>query len=155
MTKQCSTCKKIKPSTEFYKRRKPKPKLYSQCKSCHKIRANIASRNHRKNNPDYNKIWHEKNRDKHRAKAQRRHARIAAQEDTLTEEEWQAILLSYDSRCAYCADRVEVEEEHVIPLVKGGGRTKDNIVPACTSCNKKKSINLWTPLPPEIVRAAV
>ena len=29
-------------------------------------------------------------------------------------------------------------KDHVIPISKGGHNTKENIVPACQSCNNKK-----------------
>ena len=35
----------------------------------------------------------------------------------------------------------KLEQEHVIPLSKGGALTLHNIVPACRSCNSKKGVN--------------
>lgn len=58
---------------------------------------------------------------------------------TLTIDHWKAILKAYGSRCAYCGRRSSrLTQDHVIPLVKGGGTTPDNIVPACLSCNIRK-----------------
>lgn len=44
-------------------------------------------------------------------------------------------------RCLYCgakAPRVTLELEHVIPKSKGGPNSWDNLVAACTDCNRKK-----------------
>jgi len=61
---------------------------------------------------------------------------------TLTSKEWLDILERYNYRCAYCDVEFEVEnmptKDHVIPISRGGGNTKENIVPACQTCNSKK-----------------
>jgi 5-methylcytosine-specific restriction endonuclease McrA len=79
----------------------------------------------------------------HRAKmnAVRRAAiEIAA---SLTDSQWLAILRLFDYRCAYCAraDK-KLEQDHVVPLSKGGPHTKDTVVPACRSCNARKGSRL-------------
>ena len=43
--------------------------------------------------------------------------------------------------CYYCqqkVDRTELTMDHIVPLVRGGRSTKDNLVTACKSCNTKK-----------------
>ncbi len=43
--------------------------------------------------------------------------------------------------CQYCGRRCTTEDltfDHVIPIVKGGGKTWDNIVTCCVACNHKK-----------------
>jgi len=58
---------------------------------------------------------------------------------TLTKEEWSELLECYSYRCYYCRKKVDkLQKEHKIPLSRGGGYTKDNIVPACKSCNSRK-----------------
>ena len=58
---------------------------------------------------------------------------------TLTIDQWKAILQSYGNRCAYCGQKFKrLTQDHVVPLIKGGGTTSDNIVPACQSCNSSK-----------------
>lgn len=46
-------------------------------------------------------------------------------------------------KCAYCGrimyDRSEVTVDHVVPKLKGGKTTRDNLVICCSSCNKMKS----------------
>lgn len=60
-------------------------------------------------------------------------------ENTLTEAEWQDILVYFDRRCAYCLRQSDrLEQDHVIAVSRGGGHTADNVVPACKSCNSRK-----------------
>lgn len=62
--------------------------------------------------------------------------------NTLTAKEWLNILEVYNYRCVYCGAEFEVEnmptKDHIIPLSKGGHNIKENIVPACKSCNSRK-----------------
>ena len=61
----------------------------------------------------------------------------------LTPEQWGTIKAVFKNKCAYCGKRTnKLEKEHVIPLSKGGTLTLRNIVPACRSCNSRKSNNL-------------
>jgi hypothetical protein len=53
---------------------------------------------------------------------------------TLNIYDWLNILEKYDYRCAYCGGKYEVLE-HIKPVSKGGGTTKNNVVPACNKCN--------------------
>lgn len=58
----------------------------------------------------------------------------------LTVEEWTQILKAYEYRCAYCGQEEEkLQQDHVIPLSRGGSHTASNIVPACKSCNASKN----------------
>jgi len=44
--------------------------------------------------------------------------------------------------CQYCAKRYAYKDltlDHVIPKSRGGGKTWENLVSACASCNQKKS----------------
>lgn len=43
--------------------------------------------------------------------------------------------------CFYCGSRVgpsNLTMDHVVPLVRGGRSTKNNLVPTCKECNNKK-----------------
>lgn len=57
-------------------------------------------------------------------------------------EEWAELLAKYEYKCVYCgvffSDELCATQDHIIPISKGGNHTKDNIVPACLSCNCKK-----------------
>lgn len=77
---------------------------------------------------------------------QRAHAKRKASEkeiiNTLTSEEWIDILKEHKFRCAYCGCGFTLFDretrDHIIPISKGGNNIKENIVPACRSCNSKK-----------------
>lgn len=56
----------------------------------------------------------------------------------LTEVDWATICEAYDHRCAYCGVVAPLEQEHVIPLTRGGTHTADNVVPSCKPCNSAK-----------------
>jgi len=62
--------------------------------------------------------------------------------NTLTFQEWEDILEEHNYVCVYCGVEFDCEllpeKDHVIPVSKGGNNTKENIVPACRSCNSKK-----------------
>lgn len=58
---------------------------------------------------------------------------------TLTAEQWEECLIYFDHSCAYCGDKeVVLHQEHVLPVLEGGPYTRQNIIPACPSCNSSK-----------------
>ncbi len=74
-----------------------------------------------------------------RASSQRRRARKAAVENTLTAAQWTAILETSKGRCHYCKKKTaRMTMDHVIPLSLGGAHAAYNIVAACGHCNKSK-----------------
>jgi len=92
---------------------------------------------------EYARTWRTKNPEKARARVNRYRTRKRQLPNDLTAEDWQDILFAYDHRCAYCMRcDVDLEQEHFIPLSRGGGYTIDNIIPACRACNASKSSNL-------------
>lgn len=122
------------------------------------LRARVRA--HQKKNPAkvraWSKRWRKANRDRMlsyertrykklyptrghliRAKRQLRIARERNLPATLTDREWMAIVTAFDGRCAYC-DNPWQDIEHLVPVARGGGLTKENVVPACGGCNKSK-----------------
>ena len=103
-----------------------------------------ANRNYRLNNLDY---WRERwlkwsrtpeGRTCQSRSSARRRAIMATIICTLTDGEWMAILDYFNYRCAYCGQQKVLTQDHIEPISKGGNHTKDNVVPACQSCNSKK-----------------
>lgn len=72
---------------------------------------------------------------KKRRKALERGAAIS----DFTAEQWLHLKMAFGQRCAYCHKKRPLTQDHVIPLVRGGNHTASNIVPACQSCNSRKS----------------
>ena len=59
-------------------------------------------------------------------------------ENGLSSSEWKNILEEFDYKCAYCGKSIDVEQDHLIPVNKGGAYIIGNIVPACRHCNASK-----------------
>ena len=63
--------------------------------------------------------------------------------NTLTSREWLNILEQFKHKCAYCgvifSDDNSPTKDHIFPISAGGENNKDNVVPACMSCNAKKN----------------
>ncbi len=58
-----------------------------------------------------------------------------------TAQEWIELKTLYSYSCLCCGRQepdINLTVDHVIPLVKGGANTIDNIQPLCITCNKKK-----------------
>lgn len=74
------------------------------------------------------------------SQSRRRAVKRAAKSCRVTTLEWLAILEAHNNRCAYCLRQtVRLAQDHVVPLSRGGWHGADNIVPACKSCNSRKS----------------
>lgn len=85
------------------------------------------------------KRYTKENPEKHRAVCQRRRAMKQSLPATLTEAQWEEIKEKYGSKCAYCGKELPLEQEHFIPVSKGGEYSRRNIIPACHSCNSSKN----------------
>lgn len=77
-----------------------------------------------------------------RQQQMRRARKLGADSFDLSGEEWNRILEFYDHRCAYCFGAFRLEQDHVVPLTRGGNHSAGNIVPACRSCNASKNSRL-------------
>lgn len=142
---------------QIYKRRyyeENKEQILADQKAYYEENAEIIKvrmREYRKTNPDYKKCikrWKQKNRATVNAYNQKRKARKRRLPATLTPEQWKIIKEHFNNSCAYCGESEDsllargvgpLHQEHFVSLVKGGGYTYDNIIPACVSCNSSKN----------------
>lgn len=125
MTKVCSVCGLEKKLAEFPKNGKFKDgstRYRADCKECYNISRKI---NKKKLSKFLNNI-------KHRT----------GEEDGYSFKDWKDTVMYFRGKCSYCnrpqSRSVKLTKDHVVPVSKGGGTTKSNIVCACPSCNSSK-----------------
>jgi len=114
--------------------------------SYHRNREQELLRNRAKYERDKEKLratraaWQKANPEKCKVYCSRHRAyRLNAPGDPLTPAQWQEILETFNFCCAYCLNPLVVaEQEHMLPLSRGGAHSADNVVPACRSCNARK-----------------
>lgn len=102
-------------------------------------RVNTKRREWRRANPD---IYLPKMRAHVKArKAKQKGATVC----DFTLQQWEDMKLRYHVTCFYCGNAPErLEQDHVLPLSRGGNHTYKNIVPACSRCNNMKNARtMW------------
>lgn len=108
-------------------------KLYYQA---NKERINERAKRWRENNPGLNAKYQQTRR--HRKKNS-----ITIYSDNT----WEETIKEFNYKCAYCnTDEEQLTQEHIIPVSKGGGYLRSNIIPACQSCNSSKgnrNMSVW------------
>jgi 5-methylcytosine-specific restriction endonuclease McrA len=114
-----------------------------------KLRADWVSRN-RVVTREYARQWQASNRElyhkiqkKWRTENQTywrvRDASLRKVTSNFTLAQWLEVLEEFGHRCAYClCGDQKLTMDHVIPVAKGGEHVRENIVPACKSCNSRK-----------------
>lgn len=93
---------------------------------------------HKEEISKHRKIYNKNNKEKGRIYAQQRRSRKRKTPNTLTENQWIEIKSKFNNKCAYCGQEMPLEQEHFIPLSKGGDYSSNNIIPACMTCNRSK-----------------
>ena len=68
--------------------------------------------------------------------------RMAEKKGKVTLKEWENLLIVSGHSCAICKIGENLEQDHIIPLSKGGKHEIKNIQPLCRSCNARKSNKL-------------
>lgn len=91
----------------------------------------------------YNKYYSKNNLEAIRTCTNRRKSRENNLPSTFTIEEWEECKSYFDYECAYCGKKRKLEQEHFVPVSKGGGYTQDNIIPACSKCNNNKRAKVF------------
>lgn len=68
-----------------------------------------------------------------------RDAALRKTTSNFTLPQWLEVLGEFGHCCAYCLrGDCKLTMDHVIPISKGGEHVRENIVPACKSCNSRK-----------------
>ena len=171
--KICNTCNEYKQETEFNKNKGSPDGFSYICRKCASTKnkkryLNIQeelknySKKYRKNNykivleknviyrhehPDkarkYRDGWRFKNVETIRQHTRNRRAKLKNSFGTITKQEWQDLLETYNYTCLKCKrNDVSLSLDHVVPIVLGGTNTIDNAQPLCKSCNSSKGIKI-------------
>lgn len=83
-------------------------------------------------------MWRLKNKEKCVLYKAKYCAKKAELPSTLTYDQWNIVKRYFGNKCAYCGKEVPLQQDHFVPLSKGGEYTHNNIIPACRSCNTSK-----------------
>lgn len=117
--KKCDTCGKLLLATEefFNLNRSGEYGLSNTCHSCTHLNSNVNSK----------------------INAHVRRVNMAKVTRKFNMRQWFDTVGYFNYSCAYCGDKTKkLCQDHIIPISKLGDHTKNNIVPACQSCNSKK-----------------
>jgi 5-methylcytosine-specific restriction endonuclease McrA len=124
---------------EYQQRNKEKiserRKRYYQKNKC---RIAEYQKNNKEKIAEYRKDYVKENKEKFVLYRRKRDSLKKELQHTLTASQWSKIKTDFDNCCAYCGKKKKLEQEHFIPLTKGGEYTHNNIIPACKSCNSSK-----------------
>lgn len=115
-----------------------KKQYYEKNKEIMKNKMKIYYEKNKKEIAKINKIYRYNNKEKLRIHRQKYRAKKSALPHALTVKQWVSIKQHFDNKCAYCGKELSLVQEHFIPVNKGGEFTKNNIIPACKSCNSSK-----------------
>lgn len=85
-----------------------------------------------KNNP-------QRNKELNRLKWHKYRSRLSKLDFQYTKKEWECCKEHFNHKCSYCGSDEDLTREHFVPVIKGGEFTRNNIIPACGSCNYSKS----------------
>jgi 5-methylcytosine-specific restriction endonuclease McrA len=92
--------------------------------------------------------WKKANPDKIRFYNKNRKAAKRNAIGSHTLEDWLDVLARFDHCCGRCGSRVNLTQDHIVPIAKGGTHNVDNLQPLCVSCNSWKHLKLICFLPP-------
>jgi 5-methylcytosine-specific restriction endonuclease McrA len=162
---QCKNCQR-QYNGEYYIIHKENLKEYQKkYNKKHKLKITQRTKTYRENNKEYfeeyNKSYYLDNKEKiinrvkeyrktengKLSKAKDRHRRRAMQSkliNDLTVQEKNIIIFLQNYKCIGCKkyfDEVKPTIDHIMPLIDGGGLTKNNVQMLCLSCNSGKKNN--------------
>jgi len=123
-----------------YNQRHPEKYQANQLKE--KLRKRWLTNEARKKNKVSSKKYFQTPKGKQARKNGKAIRRMREKTGKVTAREWEEKLKEFNHSCAYCGAKEKIEQDHIIPLSKGGTHEIKNIQPLCRSCNAKKSDKL-------------
>jgi 5-methylcytosine-specific restriction endonuclease McrA len=84
--------------------------------------------------------YHRAHPDVVRAKREKHRALRKGAEGFFTATEWHDLVIQCEHACAYCGTIGPLEQDHCLPLDRGGTNWIANILPACRVCNARKHL---------------
>ena len=93
-----------------------------------------------------NNRWRKDNIDKVQFANRKYYQRKRSSFHHYEESDWVYALNFFSHSCAYCGGKEKMEQEHIVPVSKGGPYIASNIIPACRSCNASKGdedLEMW------------
>ena len=102
-----------------------------------KKKKEYAEKNKEKN-AKYHLEYARRNVDKCKIKRHKREAKLKSLPSTLTKNQWDYTVAHFNNSCVYCGSEEQIQQDHFVPLSKGGEFTHNNIIPACMKCNCSK-----------------
>lgn len=140
-TKLCKECSQSKPAIDFYRSKHQKDGLAPRCKECSKEVARAWREAHPERAKECMQRWIAQNPERKRQARSRRKQAQKAAGPAFTKQEWRALCVSYNGCCLSCGKQepdIKLTPDHIVPVMKGGANTIDNIQPLCMDCNLKK-----------------
>lgn len=127
---ECTCCHQKKPANAFYSTSYTDQRT-NQCKDCINIKRRVVR----------DKAKHGKFVSKEKVRG------MEAVDYKL--EDWRDSMLHFKGACAFCGKpegrgkKDKLDRDHLVPLSKGGKATRDNIIPACSKCNRGRGNKDW------------
>lgn len=134
--KTCKTCGIVKREAEFYRRE-------GTCYECKKARLVEWQKNNKEKVAQYAKNWRRNNPEAAKAswsKAKhKRRVKSAHTSSDLNVKDWKQTLKYFQSGCAVCSEKENVQIDHFVPVASGNGDTSvTNVIPLCRYHNVSK-----------------
>lgn len=97
------------------------------------------AKTYRHNNKEKRRAYLKANPDVLQTMTESRRTRKKSLVKDFTTKQWRECKSVFNNECAYCGEKPKtLTQDHFIPMSRGGGLTKSNIVPACRRCNSSK-----------------
>lgn len=138
---------------EYYENNKETAKKKAaEYREANKEKVTEGKKKHYQNNRQHiieiNSQYHRENKERYTIIRARRRSKKHQLPSTLTPQQWGDIKRAFNNQCCYCGEVVQLTQEHFVSIKNGGEYGKDNILPACRSCNSSKNAHdpfVWYP----------